>query len=89
MKRRTFLAGLLAAPPAALGVALGAKAVDDANVTIAGEPTDEDIFTFELSRDLDGDMSGEDIRLHGIKITYETDPGTDFNFTIAPTRPAG
>ena len=46
-------------------------------VTVGSTPTAEDYVIFEVSRDVSGDTLAEDARLHGIKIHYTTDTGSD------------
>ena len=46
-------------------------------VTVGSTPTAEDYVIFEVSRDVSGDTLAEDARLHGIKIHYTIDAGSD------------
>ena len=46
-------------------------------VTVGSTPTAEDYVIFEVSRVVSGDTLAEDARLHGIKIHYTTDAGSD------------
>jgi hypothetical protein len=52
---------------------------ESAAVTIAGTPAEGDIVVFQVSRDPadGGDTMAIDARLHGIKLIYTTDAGTD------------
>jgi len=49
----------------------------EVTVTVGSTPTAEDYIIFEVSRDVSGDTLAEDARLHGIKIHYTTDTGSD------------
>jgi hypothetical protein len=49
----------------------------EVSVTVGSSPTAEDYVVFEVSRDVSGDNLAEDARLHGIKIHYSTDAGSD------------
>lgn len=49
----------------------------EVSVTVGSTPTAEDYVMFEVSRDVSGDTLAEDARLHGIKIHYTIDTGTD------------
>jgi len=49
----------------------------EVTVTVGSTPTAEDFIIFEVSRDVSGDTLAEDARLHGIKIHYTTDTGSD------------
>ena len=49
----------------------------EVTVTVGSTPTAEDYVIFEVSRDVSGDTLAEDARLHGIKIHYTTDTGSD------------
>ena len=49
----------------------------EVSVTVGSSPTAEDYVIFEVSRDVSGDNLSEDARLHGIKIHYTTDTGSD------------
>ena len=49
----------------------------EVSVTVGSSPTAEDYVVFEVSRDVSGDTLAEDARLHGIKIHYTTDAGSD------------
>jgi hypothetical protein len=49
----------------------------EVTVTVGSTPTAEDYVIFEVSRDVSGDTLAEDARLHGIKIHYTIDAGTD------------
>tara|TARA_R110002051_G_scaffold18015_3_gene51986 strand:- start:1893 stop:3278 length:1386 start_codon:yes stop_codon:yes gene_type:complete len=49
----------------------------EVEVTVGSTPTAEDYVVFEVSRDVSGDTLAEDARLHGIKIHYTTDTGSD------------
>jgi len=49
----------------------------EVTVTVGSTPTAEDFVIFEVSRDVSGDTLSEDARLHGIKIHYTTDTGSD------------
>jgi hypothetical protein len=49
----------------------------EVSVTVSDSPTAEDYVIFEVSRDVSGDNLAEDARLHGIKIHYTTDTGSD------------
>ena len=49
----------------------------EVTVTVGSTPTAEDFVIFEVSRDVSGDTLSEDARLHGIKIHYTTDAGSD------------
>jgi len=49
----------------------------EVTVTVGSTPTAEDYVVFEVSRDVSGDTLAEDARLHGIKIHYTTDTGSD------------
>ena len=49
----------------------------EVSVTVGSTPTAEDYVVFEVSRDVSGDNLAEDARLHGIKIHYTTDAGSD------------
>jgi len=49
----------------------------EVTVTVGSTPTAEDFVIFEVSRDVSGDTLAEDARLHGIKIHYTTDAGSD------------
>ena len=49
----------------------------EVSVTVGDTPTAEDYVIFEVSRDVSGDTLSEDARLHGIKIHYTTDAGSD------------
>jgi hypothetical protein len=49
----------------------------EVTVTVGSTPTAEDYVIFEVSRDVSGDTLAEDARLHGIKIHYTTDAGSD------------
>ena len=49
----------------------------EVTVTVGSTPTAEDFIIFEVSRDVSGDTLSEDARLHGIKIHYTTDTGSD------------
>ena len=49
----------------------------EVTVTVGSTPTAEDFVIFEVSRDVSGDTLAEDARLHGIKIHYTTDTGSD------------
>ena len=49
----------------------------EVEVTVGSTPTAESYVIFEVSRDVSGDTLAEDARLHGIRIHYTTDGGTD------------
>ena len=49
----------------------------EVSVTVSSSPTAEDYVIFEVSRDVSGDDLAEDARLHGIKIHYTIDAGSD------------
>jgi len=49
----------------------------EVSVTVSSSPAAEDYVVFEVSRDVSGDTLSEDARLHGIKIHYTTDTGSD------------
>jgi len=49
----------------------------EVSVTVGSTPTAEDYVLFEVMRDVSGDTLAEDARLHGIKIHYTTDTGSD------------
>jgi len=49
----------------------------EVTLTVGSSPTAEDYVIFEVSRDVTGDTLAEDARLHGIKIHYTTDTGSD------------
>jgi hypothetical protein len=49
----------------------------EVSVTVGSTPTAEDYVMFEVMRDVSGDTLAEDARLHGIKIHYTTDTGSD------------
>ena len=49
----------------------------EVTLTVGSTPTEEDFVIFEVSRDVSGDTLSEDARLHGIKIHYTTDSGSD------------
>ena len=49
----------------------------EVSVTVGSTPTAEDYVAFEVMRDVSGDNLAEDARLHGIKIHYTTDAGSD------------
>ena len=49
----------------------------EVSVTVGSTPTAEDYLMFEVMRDVSGDNLAEDARLHGIKIHYTTDAGSD------------
>jgi len=49
----------------------------EVTLTVGSSPTAEDYVIFEVSRDVSGDTLAEDARLHGIKIHYTTDTGSD------------
>jgi hypothetical protein len=49
----------------------------EVSLTVGSTPTAEDYVVFEVSRDVSGDTLAEDARLHGIKIHYTTDAGSD------------
>jgi hypothetical protein len=49
----------------------------EVTVTVGSTPTAEDFVIFEVSRDVSGDTLAEDARLHGIRIHYTTDAGSD------------
>ena len=49
----------------------------EVTVTVGSTPTAEDYVVFEVSRDVSGDTLAEDARLHGIKIHYTIDAGSD------------
>jgi hypothetical protein len=49
----------------------------EVSVTVGSTPTAEDYVMFEVSRIVASDTLGEDARLHGIKIHYTTDTGSD------------
>ena len=49
----------------------------EVSVTVGSTPTAEDYLMFEVMRDVSGDELAEDARLHGIKIHYTTDTGSD------------
>jgi hypothetical protein len=49
----------------------------EVTVTVGSTPTAEDYVIFEVSRDVSGDTLAEDARLHGIKIHYTTNAGSD------------
>ena len=49
----------------------------EVSVTVGSTPTAEDYVIFEVSRDVSGDTLSEDARLHGIKIHYTIDAGSD------------
>ena len=49
----------------------------EVTLTVGSTPTEEDFVIFEVSRDVSGDTLAEDARLHGIKIHYTTDSGSD------------
>jgi hypothetical protein len=49
----------------------------EVTVTVGSTPTAEDYVIFEVSRDVSGDTLAEDARLHGIRIHYTIDEGTD------------
>ena len=49
----------------------------EVSVTVGSTPAAEDYVIFEVSRDVSGDTLAEDARLHGIKIHYTTNIGSD------------
>jgi hypothetical protein len=49
----------------------------EVTVTVGSTPTAENYLVFEVSRDVSGDTLAEDARLHGIKIHYTIDTGSD------------
>ena len=49
----------------------------EVSLTVGSSPTAEDYVIFEVSRDVSGDTLAEDARLHGIKIHYTIDAGSD------------
>ena len=49
----------------------------EVSVTVGSTPAAEDYLMFEVMRDVSGDNLAEDARLHGIKIHYTTDTGSD------------
>ena len=49
----------------------------EVSVTVGSTPAAEDYVMFEVMRDVSGDNLAEDARLHGIKIHYTTDTGSD------------
>jgi hypothetical protein len=49
----------------------------EVSVTVGSSPTAEDYVIFEVSRDVSGDTLAEDARLHGIKIHYTINAGSD------------
>tara|TARA_R110002020_G_scaffold475879_2_gene713535 strand:- start:434 stop:1090 length:657 start_codon:yes stop_codon:yes gene_type:complete len=49
----------------------------EVTLTVGSTPTAEDYVVFEVMRDVSGDTLAEDARLHGIKIHYTTDTGSD------------
>ena len=49
----------------------------EVSVTVGSTPAAEDYVMFEVMRDVSGDNLAEDARLHGIKIHYTTDAGSD------------
>ncbi len=49
----------------------------EVSVTVGSTPAAEDYVMFEVMRDVSGDTLAEDARLHGIKIHYTTDTGSD------------
>jgi len=49
----------------------------EVSLTVGSSPTAEDYVIFEVSRDVSGDTLAEDARLHGIKIHYTIDTGSD------------
>ena len=49
----------------------------EVSVTVGSTPAAEDYVMFEVMRDVSADNLAEDARLHGIKIHYTTDAGSD------------
>ena len=49
----------------------------EVSVTVGSSPAAEDYIMFEVSRDVSEDNLAEDARLHGIRIHYTTDTGSD------------
>tara|TARA_R110002051_G_C8714635_1_gene495979 strand:+ start:8 stop:724 length:717 start_codon:yes stop_codon:yes gene_type:complete len=49
----------------------------EVTLTVGSSPTAEDYVVFEVMRDVSGDTLAEDARLHGIRIHYTIDTGSD------------